>query len=282
MFLKGFLALFFCSLPHLAFAGAWTAPTATWQSYHDIAYYSTDHYYDVEGNRFNQPTYKKVEQTNRFEYGWSDELTLGAAFAIAAVKGTESSFLPTGSPFLTPVRVDVTLWNYGISDPKFYLRQRLWQNNVAVVSTQATLKFPSLFQQPDLPRTGSDEFSYEARVLGGHNFNWLGQSQFGNLEAAYEWRPQNDGDLLHIDASLGWEIGEKLMILPQVFSTWKTSDNNNIFTQSGNDSYDLVKPQLSITYQLQPNLTLQAGAFHHAYARNSGGGSGIILGMWMK
>lgn len=281
MFLKGILALSLLLTPYLAHAGAWTLPTAKWQSYHDFIYYSTDYYYDAYGDRFDQPRYRKVEQGSRFEYGWSDDLTAGLSFSLAAVEGTKSFFFGQQSQFTTPIRVDVTLWNYGIADPKLYLRHRLWHDDEAVISAQATLKFPSFFEHANFPRTGSDKFSYEMRFLAGHNFNWFNGSQFGNLETAYEFRPHNSGDLIHADASFGWELDDNWMILPQVFSTWRTGDGSNRFTQSGDDSYDLIKPQLSAIYQLNQRIGLQVGAFHHAYARNSGGGSGIIVGLWV-
>ena len=198
------------------------------------------------------------------------------------MEGTQTFTVPSSAANSTAASVDVRSWNYIIADPKLYLRQQLWKDDKAVISAQGTLKLPSLTQNNDLPRTGSDQFSYEARVLAGHNFNWLEHSQFGNLEVAYEWRPKDEGDLMHIDATLGWNITEKWMILPQIFSTWRFGNSGNRFTQSGNDSYDLVKPQLSVVYQMREQLALQGGLFHHAYARNSGGGSGIILGTWLK
>jgi len=283
LFSKGLLIALLMVLPaHTVYGGAWLSPAGEFSSYHDITYYSTDHYYDLEGTKQSQPRYQKIEQSNRMEYGWDDSLTLGAAFGIAAVRGTKSIFFGQVTQFTDPIQIDATTWNLGFSDPKFYGRYKLWDDEKSVLSTQATLKLPSLFQHHDFPRTGSDKFSYEARLLAGHNFNWLNDSQFTNIELAYEWRPHNDGSLIHADVTLGWKLNEKFMILPQIFSTWSMNNDSNSFTQSGNDSYDLVKPQLSATYKFHRLFTLQAGAFHHTYARNSGGGSGVMLGLWVK
>lgn len=263
-------------------AGAWTVAPGKWEHYHDITYYSTDHYYDTQGNRRQQPRYSKFEMGNRLEHGLYDGLTVGGTLNFASVKGSQDFIFPSTSPFTGPTTVTVRRWNLGIADPTLYARQRLWQNDTSVLSTQATVKFPSTFRWNNLPRSGSDKFSGELRLLGGHNFAWNGQSHFSNLEVAYEWRPQNTGDLIHADATLGFHLTPQLMILPQIFSTWRAAGGDTRFTQTGNDSYDLVKGQLSAVTPIARNIYLQFGGFHHLYARNTGGGDGATLSLWVK
>ncbi len=122
----------------------------------------------------------------------------------------------------------------------------------------------------------------EARLLGGHNFNLGGRSHFSNLELAYEWRPENIADLIHVDATAGFKIHDKATLLPQIFSTWKTNDSDSSFTQTGEDAFNLLKGQLSVVTPLSSKLSLQVGGFHHLYARNTGGGSGATVSLWIK
>ena len=268
--------LSFISLPlHFAFAGAWTVETGKWENYHDITYYSTDFYYDAQGNRQDQDRYSKAEIGHRSEYGLREGLTFGTSHSLAAVKGTQTTQFANGGQFSS------TQWNVGLVDPKFYLRKRVWQNEQSVASGQATLKLPSFFNDDTIPRSGSDEFSYELRLLGGHNYKWLNRSHFANAELAYELRPQNSADLIHFDITTGLKYDKNWMFLPQIFSTWSMSGNSN-FTQTSDDAYDLIKGQLSAIYRISPTLAVQAGGFHHLYARNSGGGSGATLSLWLK
>ncbi|MDG1286664.1 MAG: hypothetical protein P8P30_03760 [Rickettsiales bacterium] len=271
MFFSGFLSILLL-FSTAAYGGAWTVTPRKWEIYQDIiTYYSTDHYYDTHGQRVDQPRYTKLESGTRFEYGYRDGLTLGAATQLTAVHSTATNL---------PSRI--TGVNCGLADPKLYARKRLWQDAGSVLSAQAQLKLPSLFGGDTLARSGSDEFSGEARFLGGHNFTWLGISHFSNLEAAYEWRPKNTADLIHLDAAVGFKLHDRLTLLPQIFSTWKASGSDRNFTQSGDDAYDLVKGQLSFVTPLSGKLSLQIAGFHHLYGRNTGGGSGGTISLWRK
>ena len=278
LFLFGLIIL--CGEP--LYAGAWTVTPGKWKRYHDITYYNTDYYYDDAGNRQNQDRYLKFEIGSRAEYGLQDGLTFGASSQLAAVKGSQSFEILTSSSRFSNITVTLRQWNVGLADPKFYLRKRLWQDDASVLSAQATLKTPSIFHYRNLPRSGSDKFSYEARLLAGHNFEWLEGWHYANLEAAYELRPHNDGDLFHLDATTGLNFDDSFTLLPQLFTTWRMDDSANRFTQTSNDSYDLVKGQLSAVIPLTREFSLQAGAAHHLYGRNTGGGTSVTLSLWAK
>lgn len=265
-----------------SWAGAWTVPERKWEIYQSANAYKASYYRDAQGNRINQDSYNKIESDTRIEYGLEDDLTLGVNFQLAAVLATETFTLPS-SGFLPATSVDVRRWNYGIADPRLYARKRLWQDDTSLLSSQATLKLPGLFRYTNLPRSGSDEFSYEARLLAGHNFELAERTHFSNIEAAYEWRPHNDGDLVHLDGTVGFNLTDDFILLPQLFTSWGTGNSNRqSFTQTGNDTFDLVKPQLSGVFTLNETTQLQAGIFHNAYVRNTGGGSGLTLSFWIK
>lgn len=271
MFKLLFIITILAPLAH-SYAGAWTVEAGKWEHYHDVTYYSTNYYYDNDGKRHDQKRYTKLEKGQRFEYGWIDGLTIGTAATLAAVKSTAST---TNGNYIKG-------WNYGLVDPQFYLRQRFWQDEDSVISAQATLKLPSLFAKDTLAHSGSDKTSFELRLLAGHNFSWLDESHFSNFELAYEKRPWNDADLIHADATAGFHVHDSLTILPQIFSTWSASGSNTRFTQTGNDSYDLLKGQLSAVFPLTDIVSMQAGGFHTIYGRNTGGGSGATISLWVK
>lgn len=266
-----------------ALAGAWTAPERHWEFYYNLNIYGTDHYYDNGGHRQSQDSYTKVEDSFRLEYGLRDGMTIGGSIELASVRGT-AQIGTIVTPTLPPQTTNIyaTGWNYGVADPRLYLRQRLWQDDSSVISAQATTKFPSYFSNEQLPQSGSDKISQEVRLLAGTNFDWLEKSHFADVEAAYEYRPGQDADFLHADATLGLKFLDSVMLMPQLFSTWRLGGDNGAYTQSGNDSYDLVKGQLSAIVPVTDSVSLQASAFNHLYARNTGGGSGLTLGVWYK
>ncbi len=125
MFIRGFLSILLLS-SSAAYGGAWTIAPQKWEIYQDVTYYSTDHFYDTRGQRIEQPRYTKLESGSRLEYGFRDDLTLGAATLLTAVNHT----VINGTS-----RISGT--NYGLTDPKLYARKRLWQDDTSVFSTQA-------------------------------------------------------------------------------------------------------------------------------------------------
>ncbi len=265
--------IFWILAPQFVYAGAWLVPEKSWESYHNITYYSTDRYTDFQGNEIDQPRYGKIENGHRLEYGLNSQLTVGASLALARVTGSQNSAILGGAPSNST--------NLGISDPTLYARHALYSKNHSIISAQGSFKLPSHFADSTAARTGSDEISFEARILAGQSFQWR-NNHFANAEIGYEYRPNNNGDLLHIDLTTGFRITPEWIIMPQVFSTWNLGDETGTFTQTGNDAYDLVKPQISAVYQLNSMLSIQTGVFHHAYARNSGGGSGATIALWVQ
>jgi hypothetical protein len=106
-----------CLFPEICLAAAWTLKPGQWEIYREITYYSTDEFWDNRGQSLPQDRYTKVEFANRFEYGVQQDLTIGADIRFAAVQST--SFINANT--------QLTGWNFGISDPRLYARQRLHQ-----------------------------------------------------------------------------------------------------------------------------------------------------------
>jgi protein XagA len=261
-----FMLLF---LPGTALAGAWTLPADDWQLITTGNYYTSDTYVNPQGDSQSQPRYSKWELSPYFEYGLEEDLTLGASAALVTVKG----FNPN-----TGTRDE----NTGLADLAFFARQRLWQDDHSVLSLQPWFKFPSQYSEDRLPRSGSEEYEAELRLLGGTSFEYYGQQHFANLETAYRRRFGDPDDQLLIDATLGMRLDERWTVMPQIFTTTGLSGAGGGFTQSGADDYHLVKGQLSAVYDLDDTFSLQGGYYRDLRARNTGEGDGFLFSLWIR
>lgn len=281
LLLQSGIVILLTLVPLQAVAAAWTLEKDSIAIYTNAFYYSTNAYFNEDSKRQNQPRYRKYELNIYSEYGWTDELTLGTSFSLDAVHGDAGV---VSTPSLTGnIQTRYSMWNYGLSDPSLFLRWRIWENESTVLSVQPWLKLPSLYLRDSLPRGGTTQSDMEMRLLGGHSFEWNNQYHFVNLESGYRKRFGHPSDQLRADISVGFRLSAQLMILSQLFTTWRLNvPDMTRFTQNTADDYNLVKPQLSAVYQLTQHTHLQAGAFYHAYGRNTGNGSGLLLSVWHR
>jgi hypothetical protein len=151
-----------------------------------------------------------------------------------------------------------------------------------VFSVQPLLKLPSYFANQELPRSGTKRMDMELRALAGSSFPLFGREHFANLEVAYRKRFGAPADQLRVDATLGFSLADAWRVMPQLSVIHALSDvDASAFTQTPQDDFQLLKPQLSFTYQPLPYLTLQAGAFSHLRGKNTGAGEGILFSAWV-
>lgn len=256
--------------PTSGHTAAWTVPQGKYELYLNANTYNTNTYFDRDGKKQAQPRYLKYEINPYAEMGWRDGTTLGATLSLNSIKGTDLPSQQTGN-------------NVGIADPSLFLRQRLWQSSRAILSVQPLLKLPSLFTDDLLPRSGSNQIDAELRLLGGVSFPALGQEHFANLEIAYRKRFATPADQWRIDATLGITLNESWTLLPQL-SVIQSAINlsSAAFTQTPQDDFDLIKPQISALYRWDNTRTIQAGAFSHLQGRNTGAGEGMMLSLWWR
>lgn len=262
-------SLWLLSAPIL-YAAAWTLPVSKYEVYTTTGYYSTDSYFDTNGTKQSQSRYSKYDVNVYAEMGWKEGTTLGTTLSLAQVTGTNMPRHISGK-------------NYGISDPALFLRQRLWQGERMVFSVQPLLKLPSYFSNDVLPRSGTTQIDAELRLLAGSSFPLWGKEHFANLELAYRKRFDKPEDQLRMDATLGFSLSQNWQILPQLSVIHSLADlGSAAFTQTPQDDFHLLKPQLSVLYHYNDTLTFQAGGYSHLRGRNTGAGDGVLFSLWWR
>ncbi|MAR56123.1 MAG: hypothetical protein CMM93_02975 [Rickettsiales bacterium] len=252
-------------------AGAWTqSQDSTFLAVSEF-YFTSDSYYDLNGNEIGQPRFTKHEINAYVEHGYTDELTVGANLFLNYVDQDQVS--PTGARIASD--------NYGLGDSEIFARYQVYRDNTYAVAIQPLVKLPAIYAEDRLPRGGGEQLDYELSLLGGMNFALFGRNHYLDTRIGYRYRHDDslNGQYL-ADARVGLNIADQWTLIPAAYFTY-SADLPSVaqFSQSGQNDYDLIKLEAMVQYALpdQP-LRLHAGLFNHVDGRNSGTGTGLYLG----
>lgn len=274
-------AVLFCQLTSPANA-AWTQETGRWFTANTFTSYHTNQFIDGSGNAIRQPRFSKQEWNSYIEYGWHDDVTLGANVFLHGLAADYHSYNAVSNTLTSGSDK-----NYGLADSEFFLRKRFWQGtlagNNAVFSVQPLVKLPSLYYSSDNPRAGTDNFDTELRLQGGYNFSLLNHDHFAILDVGYRKRFGEWRDQFKTDSTLGITLSNRTMLLLQSFFTSRTEGNTHVtLSNAAVNDYDLLKAQASVVYRINDRTRVQVGGFSHLYARNTGNGEGFLLSLWRE
>ncbi len=261
--------LFFCGSydSDQARAAAWTQAYGKTQVIKTYSFYSTSFTETSDDNSFTkEQQFFKLEYKPLVEVGASNNLTVGIAPSLQNVTTFDGS---------------TAYNNFGLADVDIFFRYKLWQQDTRVFSVQPLVKLPGIYDETISPSLGQQQVDAELRFLYGQSYEYDDKWHFFNLEAAYRKRFEGPGDEFRAEATLGYRLINKVMVMPQISAIYAVdeSDTSSRFATNSND-FDLVKAQLSFVREISPNLSIQAGFFSHISARNTGGGGGTILSFW--
>lgn len=253
------LSLLILSWSFSAHAGAWLLPKGDGIAITQISTFSSDRYWDAQGNRQPQARYGKWEIQPYIEYGLTTRHTIGAtAYLQRAEQAGET--------------------NTGIADPEFFVRTLLWQGESQVVSLQPLVKLPSLFAHRASPRGGSSSADAELSLLYGQNLHLFSDRDYLDLRAGYRYRTNLLYGQYKADAALGLSPWVGWQIIPALRLIKAEKIDTTTFVQDGDLDYDLLKAELTVAYALPGGNWLQASYFDHIDGKQTGDGRGVSLG----
>jgi len=251
-----------CLWPASANAGAWTQPGGQSQLILTTSHYHSDKRIEDSGITSPQPDYRKTALNPYYEYGFSEDLTLGANLFLLHVKQARQS-------------------NSGLGDSEFFARARVYRSDRWVISAEPMIKLPALQGKADAPLLGSRSADLGLTASAGYSFKALGRSHYLNLDSGYRYRFGSPEDQLKFSTTFGLSLLQRWSLLAQADTTLRVkSPQNSRFTQSSADDYDLVRTQFSVLYHHNETTRWQLGAFHHISGQNTGLGTGLLLSTW--
>lgn len=246
--------------PCAAFAGAWLQPKGDGLLITQATYYSTDTYFDTNGNAQSQPTYRKYELQPYAEYGVTDWLTLGGSAYLQSVSQSGGS-------------------NRGIADPELFAKLRIWNDEQQTIALQPLVKLRSIFGSDNNPRGGSRSTDAELSLLYGRSMPLLTPRDYVDVRIGYRTRNRGLSDQIRTDAVAGIKLTDRFEIAPAIRSVVAVKPTDMAtYSENGDLDYHVVKAEVSALYHLDDTQWLQAGVFKHVAGMQTGDGYGITLG----
>jgi hypothetical protein len=263
-FLNAFIAILFLLISVPAFAGAWVQKQGHGEFIANATYFTTDEYYDRNGDSTSQTRFDKFELQPYLEYGVTKSITLGGSlFLQRAVQGDKH--------------------NNGIADPELFLRKQIYRDNKNVVSLQPLIKFASNFNHEATPRGGSGSTDAEISLLYGRNLNLISPRDYADFRLGYRTRSDDLNDQIRADAALGLRVSDAWEIIPGLRYVKATSlGSATAFSENGEQNYDLLKAELGANYYLNNTRSLRANLFSHVAGKQTGSGQGVTVGYAVK
>lgn len=254
------------ALPSPAVAGAWTQPKGHGLIVGNVIHYRSKRFFDTQGKRQAQPSFTKRELNPYAEWGWRDDITLGASLFIHELEQRNAN---------------TTSDNLGIGDSEIFARYRLYQDSQRVVSVQPLYKLPAFYREEHLPKAGSNAADAELSVLAGQNFQLFGQSHYLDARIGYRHRLAPAlADQIRADMKLGIRLNAQWELQPAFSQIWaRRIPANATFTQDGQNDYDLSKMELGAHYRLDSVWSVGVTGFSHIDGKNSGEGNGFMLSL---
>lgn len=248
-----------------AHAGAWTQPAGEGLFIAQATYFNSDHFFDMDGARVPQSTFRKAELQPYAEYGLRDWLTVGGSAYVQ---------------YLAQAGDD----NQGIGDPELFARIRLKQfENGDVLSIQPLIKLPSYYTKDNQPRGGSRSIDGELSLMYGSNWEFFGFTGFTDTRAGYRIRSRGLKSQYRIDQAVGINVSDDFLLIPAFRSVITTEyDDTATFSEDGEQDYDLAKIEMTTLYKLDDKSWVHATVFDHVAGAFTGDGRGITIGFAEK
>jgi protein XagA len=243
-----------------AHAGAWVQPQGRGLFIAQASYYTTDTYFDTNGNAMPQPRFTKYELQPYAEYGVSEWLTLGGSAYAQTVSQSGQH-------------------NYGIADPELFAKVRIYEDASRVVSIQPLVKLASRFGQNSAVRGGSKSTDMELSGLYGQSMHLLSPRDYADIRLGYRQRDRGLSPQWRGDVALGLGITDSIQIIPALRTVMSTQlTDAAAFREGGDLDYNVLKAEVTGLYHLSDTQWIQAGVFSHVAGIQTGDGYGITVG----
>lgn len=246
--------------PSAAFAGAWLQPKGDGLLITQATYYSTDTYFDANGDAQSQPTYRKYELQPYAEYGVTDWLTIGGSAYAQSVAQSGGS-------------------NRGSADPELFAKLHVWSDEKQTIALQPLVKLRSIFSSDNNPRGGSRSTDAELSLLYGRSMPLLTPRDYVDVRLGYRTRNHGLSDQIRTDAVAGIKLTDSFEIAPALRSVMSVKPTDvATYSENGDLDYHVIKAEVSAIYHLDATQWLQAGLFKHVAGMQTGDGYGFTLG----
>ncbi len=270
-------------LPSLAYSAAWTLDEGEEQHFITYRYYSTDSFFDRQGNeRDKRGEFTKNEINYYAEYGWNADWTIGTSLFLTHEEDRQRFDVqdPVTGTFSEQQR---TLELQGLSRADVFARYQVYRDDTYAVAVQPLLTLPPAYVGGIPSEVTQEDGAIELGVLAGRNFELFGRKHYADSKLAYRHRFGDGDDQYILEALAGLSLADDWTLIPELQYTDAVGGIDSALTTiAGQNDYRLFKLQLSALYQITDGVGIQAGGFRHVSGRNTGAGGGGLLSLWLS
>lgn len=211
--------------------------------------------FDNSGNVSDIPDYEQNQVYVQAQYGLTDDLTvlLTPSYRNVDVKGGDSTS--------------------GLGYTDIGARYRLAYGDNWVVSAQGLVRIPGKKRTDPFAQTGYTNAEYELRIGGAYVMG----PAFVSAEAGYRFRSGDPPNEFRADFVLGGHVAPKIMVLATVLNTFSDGKGRQF-----NRSYRYGDVYLSGVYDVNEQVSLQAGFTGTIYGKNALRQRGPFIGLWYR
>ncbi len=264
------VTVFLC-LPALLHAEAWTQEAGHGQLI------LTASFFDI-GTYFNSASkIQPFDHGGRFrKYELNPYLEYGLTSRTAAVINVRIPYLQYSNDFNAQRSL-------GFGDIEVGLRRRFnSQESSTVFSGPMTVLFPA-YSMDRNPPPGNGQVDVDTRLLLGRGITIARRHAFWEIAAAYRYRSGPPADEFRSDATVGFDLTHRFMVMIQYFGI--TGLQNGQPFQVGTNpnvqsDFDLYKGQISLVIRMPHNTRFQIGWLDAFAGRNTGHGQESIIAFW--
>lgn len=255
--------------PQQVTAGAWGRSKGEFFLSLQPYYYSTDQYYDRQGDRHDRGgTFRKYEINPYMEYGVTDKDTV---------------ILNIFYDWLTDDSAEGKKKNQGFVDQEIAWQHRLYSDGVGVLAVQGLCIIPSGYDIEDDPRLGYGRFGGEVSLLYGRSYKLADCYGFIDLRLGFRDYFGYPSSQIRSMVTTGYDIFPKWQILGAVELHYGLNNGTNKLLGPNllaQPNYRLLKLSLAARYRINDRYSLVAGGYNHAWGEETGCGGGGYVSLW--
>ncbi|MBF0635276.1 MAG: hypothetical protein HQK85_11515 [Nitrospinae bacterium] len=252
------------------FAGAWTSQEGKLYEKLSLNNYTTDRYFDNDGKKSNlsyNGKFSDINISNYLEYGLTDSIGVINSIFVKRIENKTDFATTTTS---------------GIGDIEIGLKHKLAEGSYGVLSHQAMVKIPGLYDKKSALPLGNGQFDAEYRILYGLSL-WRIFPGYANFEAGYRYRAEAPSDEFRYLLEIGADITSKLYVRAKLDGIQSVNNSDKMSDSVGNPTtiyqFDLGKLDTALGYKIGEMWGAELGYTPTLYGKNTADGTTFSLGV---
>ncbi|SDT87706.1 hypothetical protein SAMN04487931_102312 [Desulfobacula phenolica] len=248
------------------FAGAWTAKKGAIYNKLTFNIYDAEKAFNDSGDKNEFPANGDFSDTNiayYVEYGITDKITVLGSVSYKWLKSEDDTIINKTT---------------GFSDLDMGLKYCLVSGDFGVVSAQALVKIPELYDDDEAVALGNSQYDTEFRLLYGKSlYPFL--PGYVNIEAGYRLRAEEPADEFRYLLELGIDMTKKIYGRVKLDGILGINNDDPILDYNANPTatlnYDLGKLDLALGFKLSGPWSLEFGYRTDIYGKNTAAGDNV-------